>query len=131
MQVNVLPEDIDELGHVNNIVYVRWVQEVAIAHWKATAPAAAQEELMWIILRHEIDYRQAAYSGNAILLRTWVGAASRLKFERHTEILRAADHTVLAKALTIWCPIDIHSGRPTTVSPAVRALFSLDSPSSG
>jgi acyl-CoA thioester hydrolase len=54
-----------------------------------------------------------------------VGGATRLKFERHTEILRASDRALLAKALTIWCPIDVHTGRPTTVSPDVRALFAL------
>jgi acyl-CoA thioester hydrolase len=126
LPVDVAPADIDELGHVNNIVYLRWVQDVAVAHWRAIAPPAAQADLLWIILRHEIDYRHAARLGDSILLRTWVGAASRLKFERHTEILRASDHGLLAKALTIWCPVDSHSLRPTAVSPELRAIFSLD-----
>src|SRR4051812_36162596 len=123
--ISVQPADIDELGHVNNIVYLRWVQEAAIAHWRAIAPAADQEKLLWIVLRHEIDYRQAAHLGDAAIVRTWVGGASRLKFERHTEVLRAADGVLLAKALTIWCPIDAHSGRPSPVSPEVRAIFSV------
>lgn len=125
MTVDVALADIDGLGHVNNIVYLRWVQEVAVAHWRTIAPPEAQSALTWIILRHEIDYRHAAYLGDPILLRTWVGGATRLKFERHTEILRAADRTLLAKALTLWCPIDTRTGRPTPVSPEVRALFSL------
>jgi acyl-CoA thioester hydrolase len=123
--VHVEPADIDELGHVNNIVYLRWVQEVAVAHWRAIAPPADQARLLWIVLRHEIDYRQAARLDDAILLRTWVGGATRLKFERHTEVLRASDRGLLAKALTIWCPIDAQTGRPTNVSPEVRAIFSL------
>ncbi len=102
--IEIQSADIDELGHVNNTVYLRWVQEVAVAHWKAIAPPADQLNLAWVVLRHEIDYRHAARPGDAIVARTWVGGATRLKFERHTEVLRAADRAVLAKALTIWCP---------------------------
>ena len=102
-----------------------------MAHWRTIAPPADQAKVMWIVLRHEIDYRQAARLGDAIVARTWVGGATRLKFERHTEILRAADRTLLAKALTIWCPIDVRTGRPTAVSPELRAIFSVESRAPG
>jgi acyl-CoA thioester hydrolase len=124
--IRVEPADIDELGHVNNIVYLRWVQEAAVAHWRAGAPSADQEKLVWVVLRHEIDYRHPAHAGDDLIARTWVGAASRLKFERHTEILRAADRRLLAKALTLWCPIDARTGRPTPVSAEVRSIFSTE-----
>jgi acyl-CoA thioester hydrolase len=121
----VEPADIDVQGHVNNVVYLRWVQEVAAAHWYALAPRTEQEKLLWIVLRHEIDYRQPARLGDGIVARTWVGAASRVRFERHTEILRATDRAVLARALTIWCPINAATGRPAVVSSDVRARFSV------
>ena len=124
--IQVEAADIDGLGHVNNTVYLRWVQEVAIAHWKTIAPPVDQAKLLWVVLRHEIDYRQAARLGDTIVARTWVGGATQLKFERHTEILRAGDRVLLARALTVWCPIDAQSGRPTLVSPEVRAIFSTD-----
>jgi acyl-CoA thioester hydrolase len=125
LAIQVTPQDIDELGHVNNVTYLRWVQDVAIAHWKAVAPAAAQAQLLWIVVRHEIDYKQPAYPGDWILATTWVGTASRIKFERHTEILRATDRSLLAKARTLWCPIDAGTGKPTAVSAEVRACFSV------
>jgi acyl-CoA thioester hydrolase len=125
LPIGVQEADIDELGHVNNVTYVRWVQDAAVAHWTAAAPAAERARLLWIVLRHEIDYRQAAHLGDAIVARTWVGAATRLRFERHTEILRAEDRCVLARARTIWCPIDAATRRPTPVSAEVRALFSV------
>ena len=125
--VRIESADIDELGHVNNIVYLRWVQEIAVAHWSTIAPAADQAKLRWVILRHEIDYRHSARLGDNILLRTWVGGATRLKFERYTEVLRAGDRTLLARALTLWCPIDALTGKPTNVSAEVRAIFSTDS----
>jgi len=126
LAIQVEPADIDELGHVNNVTYLRWVQDVAVAHWRTVAPAADQAKLLWIVVRHEIDYKQPAYLGDAIVARTWVGTATRIKFERHTELLRAADGGLLAKARTLWCPIDVRTGKPTAVSPELRACFSVD-----
>ena len=125
LPIRIAPADIDELGHVNNVVYVRWVQDAAVAHWHAVAPAADQAKLFWIVTRHEIDYKQAAYAGDDIVARTWVGAATRIRFERHTEVLRARDALVLAVARTIWIPIDVQTRRPASVSPEVRAAFSV------
>jgi acyl-CoA thioester hydrolase len=125
MAIAVEPADIDGLGHVNNVVYLRWVQDIAIAHWRAVASAADQEKLRWIVVRHEIDYKQAARLGDAILARTWVGAATRIKFERHTELRRASDGCLLAKARTVWCPIDAVTGKLASVSAEVRAAFSV------
>lgn len=120
----VSPSDIDELGHVNNVVYLHWVQDAAIAHWGAAATAAQQAEVAWVAIRHEIDYKHPAMPGDAIIARTWVGTAEANKFERHTEILRAADHKVLARARTVWCPINRTTGRLTRVSDEVRGRFS-------
>ena len=86
LNVSVLPADIDELGHVNNTVYLRWVQDAATAHWQAVASAGDQAAIFWVVMRHEIDYKAPAFAADEVLLRTWVGTASRLTFERHTEI---------------------------------------------
>ncbi len=125
-RVRVQPGDLDERNHVNNVVYLRWAQDIAIAHWQAMAPADDQSSVAWVALRHEIDYLSPALLGDEIILRTWVGVARRLSFERLTEILRAGDQTLLAKARTIWCPVDAATGRPARVSAAVRALFSSE-----
>src|SRR4051812_9530833 len=95
--VAILPGDVDENGHVNNIVYLRWVQEIATAHWQAVAPPDAQRTVGWVVLRHEIDYHRPALPGDEIRARTWVGRSDALRFERHTEIVRAGDETVLAR----------------------------------
>jgi acyl-CoA thioester hydrolase len=116
------------LGHVNNVTYLRWVQDVAVAHWTAFAPAADLEKLVWVVLRHEIDYKHPARLGDQVIARTWVGLATRVRFERHTELLRAADRALLAKALTLWCPLDRSTGKPASVSAEVRARFSLPAP---
>jgi acyl-CoA thioester hydrolase len=124
MRITVDPGDIDQMGHVNNVVYLRWVQDVAVAHWLAAAPVVDLDKLLWVVIRHEIDYKQPAFLGDEIIARTWVGSAKRVTFERHTEILRASDRSVLARARTVWCPINPKTGKPTAVSAEVRALFS-------
>jgi acyl-CoA thioester hydrolase len=124
--IDVVPEDIDMLGHVNNVVYLRWVQEAAIAHWSAIAPKDEQEKLIWVVRRHEIEYKRPALLGDTVLVRTWIGSATRLAFDRHTEIVHATNHRILALARTVWCPVDRVSGRPTDVSPGIRELFSVD-----
>lgn len=113
------------MGHVNNVVYLRWVQEAATAHWTAIAPMADQEALGWVVVRHEIDYLRPAGPGDEIVARTWVGTASRRRFERHTELVRGTDGRTLARARTLWCPVHRDSGRPTDVSQEVRTRFSV------
>ena len=127
LHLEVQPEDIDQLNHVNNVVYLRWVQEAAIAHWTAAASPEAQAELFWVVTRHEIDYRRPALLGDALIARTWVGPASARLFERFTEILRAGDRMLLARARTFWCPMDLRTGKPTRVNDTVRAAFSVES----
>ena len=116
--------DLDERRHVNNVVYLRWVQDVATAHWRAVASAEAQVEVAWVALRHEIDYKAAGVLGDDLVVRTWVGEAEGLTFERHTEVLRAADGRLLARARTLWCPVDARNGRPRRVTAQIRAQFS-------
>jgi acyl-CoA thioester hydrolase len=125
IRIQVLDSDIDQLGHVSNIVYLRWVQDAAVAHWQHSASAAQQNEILWVVRRHEIDYKMSARAGDEIIAVTWVGEAQELVFERYTEIIRAADRKLLAKALTLWIPINKTTGRPMRVNEDVRKRFSV------
>jgi acyl-CoA thioester hydrolase len=125
MPIAVEPADIDRQNHVNNTVYVRWIQEVATAHWNATAPTPARDEIGWVVFRHEIDYKSPVSLGDEIVLRTWVGKATRLTFERFVEVLRQSDRKLLAQARTLWVPINPETGKPTRVPPEVHARFSI------
>ena len=124
MIVPVVTDDIDDQNHVNNTVYLRWVQNVATAHWQALASRQSQDTIGWIVLRHEIDYKAPAMLGEEIVLRTWIGKASRLTFERFTEIRRKNDDQLFSQARTLWCPINAQTGRPMRVSADVRKQFS-------
>jgi acyl-CoA thioester hydrolase len=125
MAIAVQPADIDRQNHVNNTVYVRWIQEVATAHWNATAPMPARDDIGWVVLRHEIDYKSPVCLGDEIVLRTWVGKATRVTFERFVEVLRKADRKILAHARTLWVPINPETAKPIRVPPEIRTRFSI------
>lgn len=124
MPISVQPADIDQQNHVNNTVYVRWIQEIATAHWNEHAPSPARDEIGWVVLRHEIDYKSPVCLGDEIVLRTWVGRATRVTFERFVEVLRRSDRKLLAQARTVWVPIDPETAKPIRVPVEVRARFS-------
>ena len=125
LTLSVESADLDERAHVNNVVYLRWVQDAAAAHWSVLAPDRARDQIAWVALRHEIDYHSPAVLGDEIAVRTWVGVAHGLSFERFTEIRRKGDGRLLASARTLWCPVDARTGKPQRVSAEVRARCSV------
>jgi len=125
IRISVKEADIDPLGHVNNIIYLRWVQDAAVAHWRSAATEAQKANILWVVTRHEIDYKRPAFLGDDIIVRTWVGKATDLIFERHTEIIRENDKKLLARAKTFWCPINKVRGKPMRVDSDVRRRFSV------
>ena len=124
--LRVAEADLDEQAHVNNVVYVQWVQDTATAHWLALTTPDDRAQVGWVCTRHEIDYLAPALLGDAVVVRTRVGHAKGLIFERHTDVRRVDDDRVLARSRTLWCPVDPTTGRPRRVPPHLRALFSLD-----
>jgi acyl-CoA thioester hydrolase len=117
-----LAEDIDELGHVNNAVYVRWIQDVATAHWRAVADPAHVASVIWLVVRHEIDYRAPSHLGETLTIRTWVGTPKGARFDRHVEIC-GADGRARVQAVTTWALVDPKSRRPMRVTDAIAAPF--------
>ena len=115
--------DIDELGHVNNAVWVRWMEQVAVAHWESVADAAHRDAYFWVVVRHEIDYLRAAFEGDRITAQTWVGEAPKgARFDRHVEFT-GNDCRTCVRARTDWAIIDKVSGKPIRVPPEVVAPF--------
>src|SRR5512145_445200 len=106
LPITVQPGDIDDLGHVNNVVYLRWVQDVAKAHWQTRAAAEDVDRLGWVVTRHELDYKAAAFLGDALIARTWIGETAPLSCERFVEISRPSDNRILVRARSIWVPVD-------------------------
>jgi acyl-CoA thioester hydrolase len=118
--------DIDFLGHASNIAYLRWVQDVAVAHSEAVGmdyAAYVRAGGLFIIRRSEIDYLRPTLRGDKLEVRTWLGTVHAAKCERLTEIARVDDGTIVARATTIWGFVDVKTGRPTRIPGVLRAAF--------
>ena len=123
LKLHVGEEHIDGLGHVNNVVYLSWIQDVATDHWLSVASPEQSAETVWVVLRHEIDYERPAHLGDEIIARTWVGDATPTTWDRHTEILREADGQLLARAKSVYCPLNARSMRPRRLDAALQEPF--------
>lgn len=124
----VLATEIDELGHVNNLAHLRWMQSAAIAHSAAQGwPGPAYRELGggFVVRRHEIEYRQPAFVDEEIVVRTWVADMRKMTSLRRYEIVRPADGVLLAVAATNWAFIDFATGRLNRIPLEVSSAFEL------
>ncbi len=124
MPLRVEDADLDAMRHVNNVVYLRWVQEVATAHWNTAATEQQKADYAWVVLRHEIDYLRPALPGDALVARTQVGKANGAKFERFVEIWRITENQLLAQARSVWCALDARTGSPRRVDRDLQQRFS-------
>ena len=117
------PEQIDELGHVNNAVWVRWVQDIATEHWRAAADPAMVDRYFWVVVRHEIDYRGNVGAGATVRGRTYIpGTPKGAKFDRCVEF-RDEDGKLLVAVRSTWAMIDRESGRPARITEEVAGPF--------
>ncbi len=123
LSITPTPADIDELGHVNNAVWVRWIQDVATAHWHAVAAADHVAAYVWVVVRHEIDYLGNVCAGDVVTARTWISDPPKgARFNRNIEFTDASGK-VIVRAKTTWALIDRASGRIARVPQALAAPF--------
>ena len=121
------PEHIDENGHVNNTVWVRWMEDIATAHWLRDAEPAHVAAYAWVVTRHEIDYRGNIREGDSVEGTTEIREGpSGARFDRHFACVDGCGKT-LVSAKTTWAMVDRHTRRVLRVPPDVSAPF-LDSP---
>ena len=118
-----LPQHIDELGHVNNTVWVDWIQQIATAHWAAVASAEHQAQYIWVVTRHQIDYRGKVGLGEAVTAETFIpGAPSGARFDRRVDFRDKAGK-VIVSANTTWALLDRATGRLLRVRADIAAPF--------
>lgn len=122
--LSLAPADIDELGHVNNVVYLRWAQDMAIAHWRARASADMLAGYVWVVNRHEVDYRAPLVLGDAAEARTWVDVAPRgAAWTRFVAIAKRGAAKPAAEIKSSWCLLDLATRRLKRVPPEMARLF--------
>lgn len=115
--------DIDELGHVNNAVWVRWMQDIATAHWLEVGRPEDVAAFIWVVTRHEIDYLGNVGAGEPVTARTWISDPPKgARFDRNIEFADASGRVVV-RAKTVWAMIDRVTGRPARVRPEIAQPF--------
>lgn len=114
---------IDGLGHVNNIVYLEWVQEVSQKHWEAQVEDTVRKELLWVVLSHYIEYLNPCFEGEEVELTTWVKTMKGVRSTRCVGIRRLKDDKPIAKTETVWCLIDAKTKRPKRITPELSGIF--------
>jgi acyl-CoA thioester hydrolase len=122
--ITIIESDIDGQGHVNNIIYLKWVQEAAIAHWTSVADINMQESNFWVVSRHEIDYLKSAYLNSKLVAKTWVTEPQGAKSERYVAITDAETETVYANIKTTFYLLDAKSKRPKRIDAEIVNVFS-------
>ena len=125
----VVPDNaVDDNGHVNNVVYIQWMQDVAVMHADAVEGTRATRAAgaTWVVRSHRIDYLRPAFAGDAVLAQTWVANIRRVRSLRRYRFLRASDRAILAQGETDWVFVNQETGRPISIPSAVRDAFPVD-----
>ena len=117
----VKEEDLDQYNHVNNVVYVQWIQDIADEHWKYLVKDNPDPSYLWFVVRHEIDYKRQAKFLDVITVRTWVGKTEGVTSHRHVEIF--CKDVLLVKSVTTFCLVDAISNRPKRITEDIRSLL--------
>ncbi len=123
-----IPADvIDENGHVNNVAYVQWMQDIAVEHYASIGGIEAQgDEATWFIREHKIEYFLPAFAGEEIEIKTWVENVRRVRSLRKYEFVRKSDSKVLVKGETDWVFVDAKTGAPRAIPEGVSKVFAIN-----
>lgn len=121
LKFKVQTSDIDDLNHVNNVVYVKWMDEVAFEHWSFLTKDTPLPEYIWVVVRHEIDYLKQAVLGDEITVKTWVGETRGFTSARLMEFYK--NDILLVKAKTVWAMLDAKTYKPTRIRENVLKIL--------
>lgn len=121
LERTVTSSDIDDLNHVNNAVYVKWMDDVAFAHWSKLTKQYNLPECIWVVVRHEIDYKAQAVLNDTIIINTWIGETSGFRSIRYIEFYKG--DTLLVKSKTTWVLLDVKTYKPTRITESVLKVL--------
>lgn len=122
LTITVSSKDIDSLLHVNNLVYVKWMDKIATSHWSFLTKEQPLPQYIWVVMRHEIDYLKQAILGDEITVKTWVGETRGITSERFMEFYKK--NILLVKAKTIWAMLDAKTYKPARIREDVLKVLS-------
>jgi len=122
--ITLTKESIDENGHVNNVAYVQWMQDIAVEHYASIGGIEAQgSQSTWVVREHRVEYLLPAFEGEQIEIRTWVENIRRVRSLRKYEFVRTADGKLLVRGETDWVFVDVKTGSPRAIPADVANVF--------
>jgi len=119
----VPPSAIDKRNHVNNLTYLQWCLDAAEKHWNDVAPKNFQENYIWYVINHNINYKAASFEREKLELTTWIAKNEGVKSDRHYKIIRLSDQKIIIEATTTWCLVNEKTLRPTKITEEISTLF--------
>ena len=122
-KIKVSEKEIDELNHVNNMHYLKYMENAAKIHWNKLSDRAVNKKYVWVVLRHEIDYLFSAKLNDELVVTTWIGESYGVKSERYVEIKK--DGRTILKSKTIWCLLTKKIMRPVRIPPEILKLLEV------
>lgn len=121
--IHVVQEHLDNLNHVNNVIYVQWMQDIAARHWNTFVPGNLKDEVLWMTRRHEIDYINQAFLNDELRMETWTGEYTNVTWKRYYEITRLTDNKKIISAASVWVAIDKKTQRLRKIDDALMSTF--------
>ncbi len=119
----VTKEDLDDLNHVNNVRYVQWIQDISKEHWQHKAPKDIQEEVIWVVMTHFIEYKAAAILNDPITITTFIKNSNGAKCTRVVEMVHSKTKALIVRSSTEWCLLSKTSLKPKRISEEIKNIF--------
>lgn len=119
--IEVKKEHLDEASHVNNVVYLQWVQDISKEHWLSKTTDAVNSKMFWVVRSHRIDYRKQVFLSDQLVIKTFVNSCKGPFSERVVEFWRENDRVVMSKSN--WCLLGTYDQKPLRISDEIQALF--------
>ena len=121
--IKVSPEHLDDLNHVNNVIYIQWMQDIAARHWNTFVPGNLKGEVLWMTRRHEVDYFNQAFLNDELRMDTWTGEYTNVTWKRHYEITRMPDNKKIISAASVWVAVDRKTQRLRKIDDELIKVF--------
>ena len=122
-EITVTKNDLDDLNHVNNVIYIQWIQEIAKNHWKSLVSDEIKDNYYWVLLEHQIKYLNPALLNDKIMIKTYIEKTEGIRSNRIVEIYNSNNDKLLVKSKTIWCLINAKTNKPNRITDEIRKAF--------
>lgn len=127
IKITVAPDDLDDLDHVNNVRYVQWIQDISKAHWTHKAPKILQDDVVWVVLNHNITYKSAAKLNDTITIETYIAGSHGATTIRIVDMYLEDNGQHLVHSETEWCLLQGKTLKPMRIPPEIKAIFETES----